>query len=310
MGEIDFSNCRNFDNMYFTHGSGYHQLRMHILYDDDVYFLKTGQMCAHECFSEYIGSHIFDILGIPSQKTLLGTLDCYGRKEPAVACKLISTGNCYAYFLSNMGERFGGDMNIYSFENVLNIANKQTLVDADVFVKNICRILAVDAYIGNYDRFSAGNLGWLCDEKGNYLLLPVIDNGNCLLAHSADRMPSLFADIASMVRHGNSIVTDTYESLMRRYGTFSWNGASIDFYSFYKSVTDRNCIDGLRDVTERIENNEEKINQMIDDAPLIPELDKSVYKVMLHQRHRDILQRGLEINSGGSAFKSGKERLY
>lgn len=43
------------------------------------------------CISEYIGSHIFNIVGIPAQETLLGTYTVNGKKKIVVACKDFTT---------------------------------------------------------------------------------------------------------------------------------------------------------------------------------------------------------------------------
>ena len=39
------------------------------------------------CVSEYLGSHIFALVGIPVQETLLGTYSKNGREKIVVACK-------------------------------------------------------------------------------------------------------------------------------------------------------------------------------------------------------------------------------
>ena len=42
---------------------------------------------SNSCISEYLGSHIFEIIGIPVQKTILGTYHINGKKNVVVACK-------------------------------------------------------------------------------------------------------------------------------------------------------------------------------------------------------------------------------
>ena len=42
---------------------------------------------ANGCICEYLGSHIFEIAGIPVQKTLLGTFTRNGKEKVVVACK-------------------------------------------------------------------------------------------------------------------------------------------------------------------------------------------------------------------------------
>ena len=47
---------------------------------------------ANGCISEYLGSHIFAIVGIPVQETLLGTYTKNGKEKIVVACKDFTSG--------------------------------------------------------------------------------------------------------------------------------------------------------------------------------------------------------------------------
>ncbi len=44
---------------------------------------------ANGCICEYLGCHIFEIAGIPVQKTLLGTFARNGKEKIVVVCKMI-----------------------------------------------------------------------------------------------------------------------------------------------------------------------------------------------------------------------------
>lgn len=52
-----------------------------VIYEDAQYMLKfplhpklnKRMSYANSCISEYLGSHVFEIVGIPAQQTLLGT---------------------------------------------------------------------------------------------------------------------------------------------------------------------------------------------------------------------------------------------
>ena len=87
---IDFTDCKKLVNSY--EGA---DLKNKIEYLGDIYMLKFGQKLVPDSnkpmqasyssapVSEYLGSHIFELAGIPVQETLLGTYD----GKVVVACK-------------------------------------------------------------------------------------------------------------------------------------------------------------------------------------------------------------------------------
>lgn len=48
---------------------------------------KTDNPSVNTCVSEYIGCHIFQLIGMKAQETLLGKYKIYGKDRLAVACK-------------------------------------------------------------------------------------------------------------------------------------------------------------------------------------------------------------------------------
>lgn len=301
---IDFSSCCNFDNNVYPLQYSSNRFRRddlkwrtHVLYDGDIYVVKMRQNNGYECFGEYIGSHIFNILGIPAQKTLLGVIDCLGKKIPAVACKLLNTGTSYICDFSEVINKFCADMNPYSLEYYFEIAKRQKYLDSNDMIKRIWQVLVVDAYIGNYDGFKTNNWRMLWTEERGFSMLPVIDNGNCLGTRSLELNPSLVVSMVGSIRNGN-YVTEATEIVMCNFDETLWKGKKINFANFFQNIDDKNCFENLGVIVERIEAKEQEINQMIDDAPLIPDMEKQFYKLVLHQRKRDILQRGLKSLRG------------
>lgn len=74
---LDFTNLPRRNKTY----TGANGSKISVLLDGEQYMLKFPALpslnkkmsYANSCISEYIGSHIFEIVGIPVQKTLLGT---------------------------------------------------------------------------------------------------------------------------------------------------------------------------------------------------------------------------------------------
>lgn len=88
---IDFTGCKVLVNSY--EGADF---KRKIIYDGDVYMLKFGQKLESDehkplqasytstPVSEYLGSHIYALAGLPTQHTVMGTYD--GRS--VVACRV------------------------------------------------------------------------------------------------------------------------------------------------------------------------------------------------------------------------------
>ena len=93
---IDFSDYPVRNKTY----AGANGSKISILYNDELYMLKFPAVptinkeisYANGCISEYLGCHIFESIGIPVQKTLLGTYTKNGKKKIVVACKDFTAG--------------------------------------------------------------------------------------------------------------------------------------------------------------------------------------------------------------------------
>ncbi|MFR4466121.1 MAG: hypothetical protein ACLT48_01775 [Faecalibacterium prausnitzii] len=76
---IDFTNCKR---VYGKAYNGANGKKIAVIYDGNRYMIKfppsgehkpTDLSYTNSCISEYIACHIFNLLGIQAQKTLLGT---------------------------------------------------------------------------------------------------------------------------------------------------------------------------------------------------------------------------------------------
>lgn len=81
---IDFTNLPTRKKAY----GGANGSKISVLYNDEQYMLKfpvaprinKEMSYANGCISEYIGCHIFNSVGIPAQKTLLGIFNKSGKE--------------------------------------------------------------------------------------------------------------------------------------------------------------------------------------------------------------------------------------
>ena len=74
---IDFTNLPIKNKTY----NGANGSKISVIYNNETYMLKFPSLApknknisyANGCISEYIGCHIFESIGIPAKKTILGT---------------------------------------------------------------------------------------------------------------------------------------------------------------------------------------------------------------------------------------------
>ena len=92
---IDFSTLPRRNKTY----AGANGSKIAVMYENELYMLKfpgaarlnKEMRYANGCICEYLGSHIFEIVGIPVQETLLGTFTRNGKEKIVVACKDFTT---------------------------------------------------------------------------------------------------------------------------------------------------------------------------------------------------------------------------
>ena len=192
---IDFTDCKGLVNSY--EGADF---KRKIIYDGDVYMLKFGQKLesderkpmqasyASTPVSEYLGSHIYALAGLPTQHTMLGT--CNGKT--VVACRdfiesrpdaedvtLVEFKKLENSFLGS--STAGG--RTPSLDNLLDIFSEHDYLESirDAAEERYWQMFAVDSLIGNFDRH-AGNWGYILDRRKNAIidLAPVYDCGSSL----------------------------------------------------------------------------------------------------------------------------------
>ena len=115
------------------------------------------------CVSDYLGFHIFEIIGIPVQETLLGTFTTNGREKVVVACKDFTTDDTVLQdFASLKNTIIDSEHNGYGTElsDILTAIEEQQIIDPMELKKHFWNVFIVDALIGNWDRHN-GNWGFL-----------------------------------------------------------------------------------------------------------------------------------------------------
>ena len=232
--------------------------------------------------SEYIGSHIYQLLNINCQETFLGTYN----GENVVACKdFVIDGYQFVPF-NDVGESTieeDKDRYQYSYEDIVSLllANKK-LTNVNETISSFFEIYIIDALIGNFDRHG-GNWGFL--KKDNmYYLAPVFDNGSCLFPGLTDEDEM------------RQIINDEEQIKMRVYlfptSQIQLNGKKSSYYEVISSLEYEEINKALLKIYPLIDLN--KIYSLIDDISIISDTHKAFYKTMLKARFDLILKYSYE----------------
>lgn len=290
MSMIDFTNLPVKKKTY----TGANGSKICVVYENEAYMLKFPTLPSlnkkmsytNSCASEYIGCHIFESIGIPVQKTLLGTYKKNGKEKVVVACKdFTSTGIVLQDFASLKNTIIDSEHNGYGTElsDIMCAIEEQTAINPYELKEWFWDIFIVDALIGNWDRHN-GNWGFLYHTETDQIeIAPVYDCGSCLFPQ---------ADEVIM----QSTLDNQDERNLRVYqiplSGIKINGSKINYYDFIHSLENEDCNKALKRIQPRIEL--AKINQIIDNTPYISEAQKNFYKTMLKERKEKILDASLK----------------
>ena len=273
---FDFSNCENSGLNY-----GGSERKIGILVNNEPYLLKFRKRTAFGLrfnhVSEYLGSHIFELLGFNVHKTILGIY----KNEEVVACKDFTSGGYLFVPFNDVGESSieeDKDTYQYSYEDIVKLlrANKK-LTNVEETVSSFFEIYIVDALIGNFDRHGA-NWGFL-KKDNKYYLASVFDNGSSLFSQISDEQ---IVDII-----------DNEEEINRRIYEFPTSQIQLDgkkssYFDVISSLRFEECNKALLKVFPKVDL--EKFNVLIDSIEIISDTRKTFLKKMLKERYEKIIK--------------------
>ena len=265
-----------------------------VMYHDALYMLKFPGAARHNqdmsyangCISEYLGSHIFALAGIPSQETLLGTYQIKGKEKIVVACKdFTGAGLVLQDFTSLKNSVLDSGSNGTGTElgDILDAIERQTVFDSNALTRRFWDMFIVDALIGNWDRHN-GNWGFLYNTLTDEVTLaPVFDCGSCLFPQ---------ADEAIM----RAVLDDPAERQLRIFdrplSAIRENGQKINYQAFISSLKNPDCNAALKRIENRLTLS--TIMDLVNETPYIGDLQKEFYRTMLVERKEKILDYSLQ----------------
>ena len=193
----DFTLCKRLLGNAYAGANG---KKIGIEYEGEQYMLKfppsgerkrTELSYTNSCLSEHIACSIFNLLGIPAQKTILGTYEVNGKTKIVCACKDFTADGSRLYDFCSIkntvidSEHNGAGTEL---EDVLETIEKQQFVDPKLLLEHFWNVFVMDAFLGNFDRHN-GNWGFLYDQVSQKAsIAPVYDCGSCLLPQADEQV--------------------------------------------------------------------------------------------------------------------------
>lgn len=287
---VDFSNCETRINLYG--GAAY---KFPITYQGERYLLKYGERMEpqnadqtsymNSPLSEHLGSRCFEALGVPSQKTILGTY----KGHSVVACKdfIHEIGeNRYSLIEFKQLERafVGWSSHILrtpQLENIVGVFDNNPDIAgiAHAAESSYWRMFLCDALLGNFDRH-AGNWGYILDKQNNLILspAPVYDCGACLTPRLKEE---------AMARIVSSKTELRERALAFPHACILVGGKRPTYQEFFESPESRRCLRVARDFIPSM--NLESVYEVINNAPGLSDLKKEYLCETVQSRFDAIL---------------------
>lgn len=227
--------------------------------------------------SEYLGSHIFSMLGIETQETDLGIY--HGENVVAIR-DFLGEDEVFVPFngLGDSSLEQDKEKYQYSYDDIIAMLKENIkLTDVEQTIDLFWDMFIIDALIANFDRHGS-NWGFI-KKDNKYRLSPIFDNGSSLF-------PQLNTD-----EKIDQVLNNQEEINMRIYkfptSQVKYKGKKSSYYEIISSLEFEECNNALVRITERADLN--KINQLIDLVEGISDKRKGFYKIIIKQRFEKIL---------------------
>lgn len=246
--------------------------------------------------SEYLGSHIYETIGIETHETKLGIAN----GKIVVACKdfLDSNEMIIDYNMIKNEYDEGVEKAIENLSTGSNIDSNHDLeellliMEKNPYFKSIPELrerfwnmFLIDAFISNSDR-NEGNWGLVLNKDTNELRLsPVFDNGASFYNKSDDdKLNSIYKDEFKFKQS----VYDSSVSIYRL------NGKRINPLKYIESMENLECNKAVLRMVEKIDMN--KIKNIFDELPeeynglpVLSKMQKTYYLKSLEYKYNNVL---------------------
>lgn len=268
---------------------------------------RTGDLSySTSPLSEYIGSHIFGILGMDVHETELGIRN----GKLAVACKDFATKDDLREIRTiknreneELSERFGynleatGDQHIVDLENLLvHIEHNHILSKITDVEQRFWEQAVIDIYINNNDR-NNGNWGIIRSREFPDKLAPVFDNGGCLQTKISENKAEQVLGNIELAKK-NAINTQTAYGIN---GHILSSKRFLDLQEEYEKLSE-----AIIRLTPLIKQKEPEVELLLNNLPsmvflkngqaieVIGDHKRKLFKLQLHERLEQLLEPAYE----------------
>ena len=288
----DFTNCPRGRSTY----RGANGSKISILINNEEYMLKfpapakknENMHYSNGIVCEFLGSSIFNILGIPAQQTYLGSFRYPNGKEyEVVACKDFNemgkyTSNDFGSLKNSVITSSEGGYGTDLF-SILDAIENQLYVDPGKLSQFFWEMNVVDAFIGNFDRHN-GNWGFLTNNRtGEWSMAPIYDCGSSLYPQADD-------EIRYKIMHDKQeLNTRLYQ---RPISQFMIEKKKIAYHDLLQSGLSPDCDKVVMKMAEVINEKFPAVLRFIREAP-IKATDKDFITFVLDQRKINIIDASL-----------------
>ena len=278
---IDFTNLPKRKKSY----GGANGSKLSVIINNELYMLKLPSHAprnenlsyANSCVSEYLGCHIFNMIGINAQETILGNYKYNGVNRIAVACKDFEKGGYKLIdFASVKNQIIDSKSNGYGTDivDIVETIEKQNLINPIELSEHFWDIFVIDALIGNWDRHN-GNWGFLYNQDTDDIkIAPVFDCGSCLFPQMDDEMAKKILKDKTQI---NARVYDFPTSAILN------KGKRINYYKFIKSHEYEECDKAIERIKSKIDIN--KIKELINNITCISKYQKEFLMLIIEKRY-------------------------
>lgn len=306
---VDFTNCiLSNRNLEYAGRAGE---KRGIIYNNELWFLKfpkntlgmkkvSGLSYVTSPLSEYIGSHIYEILGYDVHKTILGICNDGKRNKVVCACKdficdddnelLIPytalRNDTNPLIMNKHDDSATSASNIEEIE--FQLENNTVLSKIKDAKDRFWDVVLIDLLINNNDR-NEDNWGVIKFKKENqYMMSPVYDCGNCFYGKtSEERIEEIMADQEKLMSSALNGITAYEDNKERRI-------LNKDILQYVKEYSP----DSISRVIEKVNSNLLNIKNFINSIPnnyneveIMSALRKEYYIKTFEIRFKELLIR-------------------
>ena len=285
---INFSSAKEVLNSY----SGSEKKKT-LIYNDKRYLVKFPDPVREKnknisyinnAFSEYIGSRIFQMVGIPVQNTLLGIYEYNGKKKIVCACEDFTDSTHDLYEFERLTLSINPDKKIDTelsdiMDVIFELSRMTTIEVKDDIKSKFWDMFIIDFLIGNTDRHN-GNWGFLMNlDDSSACFSPIYDCGSCLNPILEDIDIERLKD-----KEIKNLSINCYSCIKE-------NGKRINYTEYIKSLKNSDCNSAVGRVFNKIDIS--KINSFIDGISCMSQERRNFYKRIICFRY-EILKKVYE----------------